>query len=83
MKHLTWLSMLSFRASYGYTGSINRTVYPYNLLSFSANNKFLGVTIPSYITPKNPDIKWQKKEDRSFGMEVAFLKNRFQLVVNY
>lgn len=83
MKKLTWLSMLSFRASYGYTGSINRTVYPYNLLSFSSNNKFLGVTIPSYITPKNPDIKWQKKEDRSFGMEVSLLKNRFQFVVNY
>ncbi|MDD6507156.1 MAG: SusC/RagA family TonB-linked outer membrane protein [Prevotellaceae bacterium] len=83
MQKLKWLSMLAFRASYGYTGSINRTVYPYNLLSYSTSNKFLGVTVPSYITPKNPDIKWQKKEDRSFGLEVSFLKNRFQFVVNY
>lgn len=83
MEKYRWLNQLAFRASYGFTGSINRSVYPYNLLSFNSTAQLFGVTLPSYVTPKNPDIKWQKKEDRSFGVELGFLKNRFQVIVNY
>jgi hypothetical protein len=43
----------------------------------------MDVVIPSYVEPKSPSIKWQKKQDRSFGLEMAFFKNRFQVIVNY
>lgn len=83
MEKLKWISQMAFRVSYGYTGSIDKNALPYNVLSYLSSNKFMNTVIPSYVSPKSPPIKWQKKEDRSFGLEMAFLNNRFQLIVNY
>lgn len=78
-----WLSMLSLRLSYGYTGSIDRNALPFNVLTYSISSTFLGETIPSYIRAKNPSIKWQKKQDRNIGLDMGFLNNRLQLATNY
>ena len=83
MKNVDWLSQLALRFSYGYTGSIDKNALPYNVLSYLVSKKFMDVVIPSYVEPKSPSIKWQKKQDRSFGLEMAFFKNRFQVIVNY
>lgn len=83
LKDVDWLSQLAFRVSYGYTGSIDKSALPYNVLSYLMSRKFMDTVIPSYVEPKSPSIKWQKKQDRSFGLEMGFMKNRFQVVVNY
>jgi len=83
LEKLKWLSQLAFRVSYGYTGSIDKNAIPYNVLSYTTSNKFMNTVIPSYVSPKSPPIKWQKKEDRSFGLELAFCNNRYQVIVNY
>lgn len=83
IEKLKFISQLAFRVSYGYTGSIDKNALPYNVLSYLSSNKFMDTVIPSYVSPKSPSIKWQKKEDRSFGLEIAFFKNRLQFIVNY
>lgn len=83
MEKLDWLSQMAFRVSYGFTGSIDKNALPYNVLSYLSSKKFMDTVIPSYVAPKSPPIKWQKKEDRSFGLELAFCKNRYQMIVNY
>ena len=77
------ISELAFRFSYGYTGSIDKNALPFNVLSYSMSSKFFGVDIPSYIRPKNPSIKWQKKQDRSLGVDMGFFKSRIRATFNY
>ena len=83
IEKLNFISQLAFRFSYGYTGSIDKSALPYNVLSYLTSNKYMDTVIPSYVSPKSPPIKWQKKEDRSFGLEIAFFKNRLQFITNY
>lgn len=84
MKRFEWLNELAFRISYGYTGSIDKNALPFNVLSYMmSSKKFFDVDIPSYISPKNPSIKWQKKQDRSFGIDMGFFSNRVRLTLNY
>ena len=83
MQDIDWLNELSFRFSYGYTGSIDKDALPFNVLTYAMGIKFLGYDLPSNIRPKNPSIKWQKKQDRSIGMDVAFLHNRIRATFNY
>lgn len=84
MTRFGWINELAFRVSYGYTGSIDKTALPFNVLSYSmSSKKFFDVDIPSYISPKNPSIKWQKKQDRSFGVDMAFFRDRIRVTVNY
>ena len=77
------INELAFRFSYGYTGSIDKNALPFNVLSYSMSSEFFGVDIPSYIRPKNPSIKWQKKQDRSLGVDMGFFRSRIRATFNY
>lgn len=83
MERFGWFNELAFRFSYGYTGSIDKTALPFNILRYSISSRFFDIDIPSYISPKNPSIKWQKKQDRSIGLDMAFLNKRIRATVNY
>ncbi len=83
MKKFSWLHELAFRASYGYTGSIDKRALPFNVLAYEMASTFFNTLIPSHISPKNPSVKWQQKEDRSFGLDMAFFKGRLRTNVNY
>ncbi len=83
MKKLSWLHELAFRVSYGYTGSIDKRALPFNVLYYNIASTFFNTLIPSHIDAKNPSVKWQQKEDRSFGLDAAFFKGRLRTNVNY
>ena len=83
MKKRSWINELAFRFSYGYTGSIDKNALPVGVMTFSSTAKYFGYDIPTYIQPKNPSVKWQKKEDRSLGMDIALLSNRIRATINY
>lgn len=83
MKELSWLHELAFRVSYGYTGSIDKRALPFNVLHYQISSTFFNTMIPSNISPKNPSVKWQQKEDRSFGLDMAFFKGRLRTNLNY
>lgn len=83
MERFGWLNEFALRFSYGYTGSIDKEALPFNVLSYSMSSKFFDIDVPSYIRPKNPSVKWQRKQDRSLGLDLAFLKNRIRASVNY
>ena len=83
IKKVSWLDELSFRLSYGYTGSIDKNALPFGVMTYSTTDEYFGYDIPTYIQPKNPSVKWQKKEDRSVGIDFALLKRRVRGTVNY
>ena len=79
MKKISWLDELAFRLSYGYTGSIDKNALPFGVMTFMSTDEYFGY----YIQPKNPSVKWQKKEDRSVGVDFALLNRRIRGTVNY
>lgn len=83
MKRQNWINELALRFSYGYTGSIDKQALPFNVLTYSMYSEFMGNLVPSYIAPKNPSVKWQKKQDRSVGLDLAFFNRRIRATVNY
>lgn len=83
MKDVSWVDELAFRVSYGYTGSIDKNALPFGVMTFSTTDEYFGYDVPTYIQPKNPSVKWQKKEDRSVGVDFAFLNRRLRGTVNY
>lgn len=84
IKNLGFIDVLAIRGSYGYTGSIDRNAYPFTLLTYgSTNYRYQGNLVPSRVDPGNPSIKWQKKQDRSFGIDFSLFRNRLNGTVNY
>lgn len=84
MKQFDFISSLSFRGSYGYTGSIDRNAYPFIVLQYSNSAfRYEGEKVPGIVRPANPAIKWQRKQDRSLGMEFALFDHRINGEVNY
>jgi len=84
MRAFEWINILSFRASYGYTGSIDYNARPFPVLSFNySSRRYDGNIVPSNIGSANPSIKWQKKTDRNLGVDFALFNNRFSGVLNY
>lgn len=84
MADVKWVSVLSLRGTYGFTGSIDRNAYPFTLLKYgNSSYRYNGVMVPSVITPANPSVKWQKKKERSAGVDFSLFGNRLNGTVNY
>lgn len=77
------LNALSLRAGYGFTGSIDKNAFPFVLTQFGSSITYDGATVPTSFQFANPNVRWQTKEDFNIGIETSFLKNRFNLSVNY
>ncbi|WP_421920214.1 SusC/RagA family TonB-linked outer membrane protein [Marinifilum sp.] len=74
---------LSIRAGYGFTGSIDKNARPNLVMYFNSAIEYDGVYVPTSFDYPSPSVKWQTKEDINIGLDVAMLKNRFELTVNY
>lgn len=79
---LPFVSELVLRGSYGYTGQIDRSAYPFAVIGLSGTvyegNRIVG----SYQYP-NPTVKWARKEDKNVGIDLSFLNNRISVSADY
>lgn len=73
---------LALRGSYGYTGNIDRTAYPFSTITLSGN-KYLGNRVVESFSYPNPSVSWERKLDRNIGFDMTLFKNRFNLTVDY
>ena len=83
MQNIAFVNVLSLRGSYGFTGSIDRNAYPFTLMGYGSLRYYEGIQVPNDIIPENPSVKWQKKEDRSIGVDMSLFNNRVNATVNY
>ena len=83
MQSYDWLNEIATRFSYGYTGSIDKNALPFGVMTYVTTDEYYDIRIPSYIEPKNPSVKWQKKQDRSVGIDLALFNYRIRATVNY
>jgi len=81
--HYKWINLLKVRANIGLTGNQNfqnlssETIYAIN----ATNNQFgQGYELSSL---GNPDLKWQNSLAIDIGADMAFLRNRISLTIDY
>ncbi len=73
---------LSLRASYGYTGNIDRSAYPFSTISFG-NVMYMGNRFATGFTYPNPTVGWEKKKDRNIGLDMSLLNSRVNITLDY
>lgn len=83
MERFSAIDLLSIRASYGFTGSIDRSVLPFSIMAKRENFTYDGEKIFDRFSPASPPVKWQKKEDRNIGLDASLFGHRINLTVNY
>ncbi len=83
INHISFLSDLKFRFSWGITGST--AVDPYQTINSLSPNQiilddqlYIGYA-PSYSNFANPNLKWETTRQIDAGVDIAFLKNRLNL----
>jgi TonB-linked SusC/RagA family outer membrane protein len=89
MQHVSWLSNLKLRASYGVTGN-NNIQYSSALEVLNGANYALGKGNGSLVTGAantsgtlaNPDITWEQTDEFNGGLDVGFLQGRIALTVD-
>lgn len=83
MQSLNVVDELSFRAGFGYTGSIDKNALPFVVLTLGQSVLYDGLTVPTSFTFPNPNVKWQTKQDFNLGMDLALWGRKLELGVNY
>lgn len=77
-----YINQLSFRFSYGFTGNIDRTAYPFSTITMGSS-KYLDQIYAKKFTFPNPSVSWSKKRSYNFGVNFAVLNNRVSISSNY
>lgn len=86
--NVEWISDLKLRASYGTLGSSNIGYWDYvaSLNSFPiavfGTNQHLETGM-TQIKLVNEDIRWEKKIQKNFGLDVGFIQNKLQVTAEY
>lgn len=76
------ISRLSLRTAFGFTGNINRSVYPQLVMDYdtsfrrSENDYY---RIGSIRNAPNPNLRWEKTQDMKVSLEIGFFKDRLIL----
>lgn len=76
------ISSLSLRAAFGYTGNINKSVYPqlvmdYNTSFRKANEQYYRMGWLK--NAPNPNLRWEKTRDMKVSLDIGFFDDRLRL----
>ena len=73
---------LALRGSYGFTGNIDRTAYPFSTISYGSQ-MYNGNRFATSFTYPNPTVKWEKKRDINLGVDMTLWNNRINMTFDY
>lgn len=79
-------SSLKLRSSYGLTGNASMSNYAWMpLVSYSGATGYAynGIAGQQYTTAGNVDLKWERSKKFDAGLDIGFMKDRFNLVIDY
>jgi len=69
-----WLPLLKLRATYGYSGNVNKSLTAY-ATGYYYNNSVTDLPYVQIQTPPNPNLRWEKVRMINFGIDFE-CKNR-------
>ena len=73
---------LALRGSYGYTGNIDRTAYPFATMALGSE-MYEGNRFATEFTYPNPTVGWEKKQDRNLGIDLGLWDGRVNFTMDY
>lgn len=76
------ITTLGIKASYGYTGNIDRSALPFSTIKLGSDS-YLGDRFISGFTYPNPSVTWEKKRNINFGVDMGVLNGRVNVGVDY
>jgi TonB-linked SusC/RagA family outer membrane protein len=82
MKNINWLSLMKVRTSYGVTGNNAVGRYDYQGVFTSGSSYLLQSAFSPSAIP-NPNLTWESTNQLDAGIELGFLKNRVNVVLDY
>lgn len=80
IKHI--ISSLSLRTAFGYTGNINKSVYPQLVMDYSTSFRRTDddyYRIGWLKNAPNPNLRWEKTRDMKVSLDIGFLDDRLRL----
>jgi TonB-linked SusC/RagA family outer membrane protein len=80
---VSFIDELSLKGEYGFTGNINRDAFPFTTITLSGTNRYKGILVATNYSYPNPAIKWEQKEEKSFGVSSSMFNYRFNYNFNY
>lgn len=80
----TWLPQLKLRATYGYTGNVDKTLSAY-LTSSVEQNYYQPYNAPLavIVNPPNPSLRWEKVQNVDLGLDFSLNKSRLSGSIDY
>ena len=76
------ISSMTLRLAAGYTGGVNKTVYPVFIMDYDSDFRITetdAFRIGSIRNAPNPHLRWERTRDMKAGLEIGFLKERIHL----
>ncbi len=80
------LSTLSLRAGFGYTGGVNKSVYPVLIMDYMPTfrkSEFDFYRMGFIYNAPNPNLRWEKNRTFNIGMNFGFLADRITGELSY
>ncbi len=72
---LDWLPVLRLRASFGYSGNVNKSLSAYLTAAPDANNVY-GAPVNIIVNPPNPSLRWERVKIVNVGLDFSTNGNR-------
>lgn len=76
------VSSFSLRGSFGYTGNINKSVYPQLVMDYLSRYRINGeqsLRTGTIKSAPNPKLRWEKTRDWKISADIGFLKDRIRM----
>ncbi|MXV49942.1 SusC/RagA family TonB-linked outer membrane protein [Pedobacter sp. HMF7647] len=71
-----WLPYLRLRATYGYSGNVNKSLSAYTTAYYNPNDDITRLPYANIVNPPNPDLRWEKYKISNAGLDFASHNNR-------
>jgi len=81
---IDWLPYLRIRATYGYSGNIDKSLSAYTTaMYYNGNDIVTKQPYANIINPPNPELRWEKISTTNFGIDFRLMDNRFGGSIEY
>lgn len=81
---LNWVSDLKLRATYGYSGNVDKTLSGFTTAFYSnGSTNPAGLPYASLRNPPNPELRWEQIKIFNLGLDFAVLNNRIVGTIEY
>jgi len=80
---ISWLPNIKLRATYGYTGNINKNATAVTTIKQASNSIYSGIPYSNIASPGNPELRWEKVRMINIGLDYGFKNNTVSGSIEY